>query len=443
MLAILLAGLFVSCKDEMDEENKDLSAGGDEIGFCLLPDGFQKPTTRSLMESFGLGDKVSVLSMKTSDGSAWQKVFANDTVVIKNVGDVKWSYANKQKWEDNSDYKFSAFYPIKGDDFNETKGESCANGFEFSSESATLNLNNYISSKDPRENTDMLASTIVSRNYSKDQNGSMVSLDMKHMLACVDFRIKTKKGKKLHITSFTINGYAQRGNCSVNDKIEWSPIYDEALNITNGSTETVVVKFNGDSHSDILVGQNKFVFKDKGSNLPLGMEELYNNYLYTWSSKYGQFYVVTMSENNRSSESIGSAYTDGSKEETDAYSFDNYEGLLFIPQELEREGVEMNLDFSLYHVYNWGENKDNNAGKIPGVSLRHSVFADIEFYFDDIDPGVANRGHAIVDLTANGKVETWDAGVKYVYTIGMYEYQATANITIENWQPHSYEEDLR
>ena len=101
--------------------------------------------------------------------------------------------------------------------------------------------------------------------------------------------------------------------------------------------------------------------------------------------------------------------------------------------------MNFNIRFSV--TRSDGGYNDNNVGLTEDIALKHLTFAEIEFYFGDEVPDQPLT--ALVDLTANGKVRKWEAGTKYTYTIGMYEYQATANITIEDWQTHTYEEELK
>ena len=450
MLAILLSALFASCKDE-DEEYKELSSGKNgEIGFNAFQDGFQKPTTRAVIDNVGDINEIYVLSMKKKGNSSWEQVFKNgagadiDVLTLSNSGTSVWNYSPEENWEDGYNYKFRAYYP---NTFNTSAGESCANGFQhsaISSGSTVLTLNNYKSAADPRNNSDLLVSTEVTRAYSTTLgNDEPVPLNMKHLLACVGFKIKSKKGKKLNITKFTINGYSKEGSCVVNQNIVWTPIWNESPKIKSGDNVNVNLTYNNGTMTE---NNNDFVFKDKGSNMEISPKDLYidnsnNNYLYSWSNKYKNFYVILKSEYNTASESLGAAVIDGTKEETESYEFENYEQLLFIPQELDRAGVNFNIKFSVKRQ-DWGRN-DDNVKEIKDVELKHQTFAEIEFYFGDTDPGENNRSIAIVDLTANGKVKKWEAGTKYSYTIGMYEYQATANITIEDWTHHIYEEDLR
>ncbi len=447
VLAILLSALFASCKDE-DEEYKESSSGnGCKIGFDAFQDGFQKPTTRAVIDDIADLDNLYVLSMK-NNGTGWDRVFQEDVLTLTNNGYTTngqiWDYSPTANWENGYNYKFRAYYP---NTFNTSAGESCANGFQhsaISSGSTVLTLNNYRSATDPRNNSDILVSTEVARAYSTTLgNDDPVPLNMKHLLACVGFKIKSKKGKKLNITKFTINGYSKEGSCVVNQNIVWTPIWNESPKIKSGDNVNVNLTYNNGTMTE---NNNDFVFKDKGSNMEISPKDLYidnsnNNYLYSWSNKYKNFYVILKSEYNTNSESLGAAVIDGTKEETESYEFENYEQLLFIPQELDRAGVNFNIKFSVKRQ-DWGRN-DDNVKEIKDVELKHQTFAEIEFYFGDTDPGENNRSIAIVDLTANGKVKKWEAGTKYSYTIGMYEYQATANITIEDWTHHIYEEDLR
>lgn len=446
VLAILLSALFASCKDE-DEEYKELSSGnGDKIGFDAFQDGFQKPTTRAVIEEIADLDNLYVLSMK-NNGTGWNRVFQEDVLTLTNNGYTTngqiWDYSPTANWESEYNYKFRAYYP---NTFNTSAGESCTNGFQhsaISTGSTVLNLNNYTSATDPRNNSDLLVSPTIDRPYSVDKNSDVVPLGMKHLLACVDFRIKTKKGEKLHISKFTVHGYTREGSCVVNENPVWTPVWNETPKITSGSTQTVAFTYNGNL-GQVTVDQDKFVFVDKTNNLELSTKDLYyssnnNNYLYSWSTKYKNFYVFLKSEYNSASESLGAAETDGSKEESDYYKIDNYEGLLFIPQELDRNGVNFNIRFSV--TRSDGGWNDNNVGLTEDIALKHLTFAEIEFYFGDEVPDQPLT--AIVDLTANGKVRKWETGTKYTYTIGMYEYQATANITIEDWQTHTYEEELK
>lgn len=446
VLAILLSALFVSCKDEDEEYKESSSANDDVIGFNAFQDGFQKPTTRAVIEEIADLDNLYVLSMK-NNGTGWNRVFQEDVLTLTNNGYTTngqiWDYSPTANWESEYNYKFRAYYP---NTFNTSAGESCTNGFQhsaISTGSTVLNLNNYTSATDPRNNSDLLVSPTIDRPYSVDKNSDVVPLGMKHLLACVDFRIKTKKGEKLHISKFTVHGYTREGSCVVNENPVWTPVWNETPKITSGSTQTVAFTYNGNS-GQVTVDQDKFVFVDKTNNLELSTKDLYyssnnNNYLYSWSTKYKNFYVFLKSEYNSASESLGAAETDGSKEESDYYKIDNYEGLLFIPQELDRNGVNFNIRFSV--TRSDGGYNDNNVGLTEDIALKHLTFAEIEFYFGDEVPDQPLT--AIVDLTANGKVRKWEAGTKYTYTIGMYEYQATANITIEDWQTHTYEEELK
>ena len=446
VLAILLSALFVSCKDEDEEYKESSSANDDVIGFNAFQDGFQKPTTRAVIEEIADLDNLYVLSMK-NNGTGWNRVFQEDVLTLTNNGYTTngqiWDYSPTANWENEYNYKFRAYYP---NTFNTSAGESCANGFQhsaISTGSTVLNLNNYTSATDPRNNSDLLVSPTIDRPYSVDKNSDVVPLGMKHLLACVDFRIKTKKGEKLHISKFTVHGYTREGSCVVNENPVWTPVWNETPKITSGSTQTVAFTYNGNL-GQVTVDQDKFVFVDKTNNLELSTKDLYyssnnNNYLYSWSTKYKNFYVFLKSEYNSASESLGAAETDGSKEESDYYKIDNYEGLLFIPQELDRNGVNFNIRFSV--TRSDGGYNDNNVGLTEDIALKHLTFAEIEFYFGDEVPDQPLT--AIVDLTANGKVRKWEAGTKYTYTIGMYEYQATANITIEDWQTHTYEEELK
>lgn len=446
VLAILLSALFVSCKDEDEEYKESSSANDDVIGFNAFQDGFQKPTTRAVIEEIADLDNLYVLSMK-NNGTGWNRVFQEDVLTLTNNGYTTngqiWDYSPTANWESEYNYKFRAYYP---NTFNTSAGESCTNGFQhsaISTGSTVLNLNNYTSATDPRNNSDLLVSPTIDRPYSVDKNSDVVPLGMKHLLACVDFRIKTKKGEKLHISKFTVHGYTREGSCVVNENPVWTPVWNETPKITSGSTQTVAFTYNGNL-GQVTVDQDKFVFVDKTNNLELSTKDLYyssnnNNYLYSWSTKYKNFYVFLKSEYNSASESLGAAETDGSKEESDYYKIDNYEGLLFIPQELDRDGVNFNIRFSV--TRSDGGYNDNNVGLTEDIALKHLTFAEIEFYFGDEVPDQPLT--AIVDLTANGKVRKWEAGTKYTYTIGMYEYQATANITIEDWQTHTYEEELK
>lgn len=446
VLAILLSALFASCKDEDEEYKESSSANDGVIGFNAFQDGFQKPTTRAIIEEIADLDNLYVLSMK-NNGTGWNRVFQEDVLTLTNNGYTTngqiWDYSPTANWENEYNYKFRAYYP---NTFNTSAGESCTNGFQhsaISTGSTVLNLNNYTSATDPRNNSDLLVSPTIDRPYSVDKNSDVVPLGMKHLLACVDFRIKTKKGEKLHISKFTVHGYTREGSCVVNENPVWTPVWNETPKITSGSTQTVAFTYNGNL-GQVTVDQDKFVFVDKTNNLELSTKDLYyssnnNNYLYSWSTKYKNFYVFLKSEYNSASESLGAAETDGSKEESDYYKIDNYEGLLFIPQELDRNGVNFNIRFSV--TRSDGGYNDNNVGLTEDIALKHLTFAEIEFYFGDEVPDQPLT--AIVDLTANGKVRKWEAGTKYTYTIGMYEYQATANITIEDWQAHTYEEELK
>ena len=48
-----------------------------------------------------------------------------------------------------------------------------------------------------------------------------------------------------------------------------------------------------------------------------------------------------------------------------------------------------------------------------------------------------------MDLSVGGKIEEWEAGTKYTYTIDVYEYQVNANIDIEDWTHHTFEGELK
>lgn len=441
VLAILLSALFASCKDEDEEYKESSSDKNGAIGFNAFQDGFQKPTTRAVIDDIVDLDNLYVLSMK-NNGSGWSRVFQEDVLTLTNNGYTTngeiWNYSPEANWEDGYNYKFRAYFP---NTFNTSAGESCANGFQhsaISTGSTILTLNNYRSATDPRNNTDLLVSPTIDRPYATDKNSSVVSLGVKHLLACVDFRIKTKKGEKLHISKFTVHGYTREGSCVVNENPVWTPVWNETPKITSGSTQTVAFTYNGNL-GQVTVDQDKFVFVDKTNNLEISTKDLLEKYLTVYGNYYN-YYVFLKSEYDSASESLGPAETDGSKEEVDYYKIDNYEGLLFIPQELDRDGVVFGINYNVTRP-DWGNGKDTRVKNSSEVVLKHLTFAEIEFYFGDEAPDKPLT--AIVDLTANGKVRKWEAGTKYTYTIGMYEYQATANITIEDWQTHTYEEELK
>ena len=102
VLAILLSALFASCKDE-DEEYKESSSGnGCKIGFDAFQDGFQKPTTRAVIDNVGDINEIYVLSMKKKGNSSWEQVFKNgagadiDVLTLSNSGTSVWNYSPEE-----------------------------------------------------------------------------------------------------------------------------------------------------------------------------------------------------------------------------------------------------------------------------------------------------------------------------------------------------------
>lgn len=399
MLAILLSALFASCKDE-DEEYKELSSGKNgEIGFNAFQDGFQKPTTRAVIDNVGDINEIYVLSMKKKGNSSWEQVFKNgagadiDVLTLSNSGTSVWNYSPEENWEDGYNYKFRAYYP---NTFNTSAGESCANGFQhsaISSGSTVLTLNNYRSATDPRNNSDILVSTEVARAYSTTLgNDDPVPLNMKHLLACVDFKIKKKEGASLTINSLKIRQYASEASY---DGSKWIPYFDF-------------------TSSDMT--SNFDFYKNDGTPIKKNYGQL----------KKGEFYVEY--KDNNTSLSYSAELSDNSKNPIAATTtlVDDYcTGLLMIPQTLKSNDETINLKV---------------GNKTIEGTISRKIEAVIEFYFDN---NSSTPLFATVDLTANGKIEEWKAGTKYTYTIGVYEYQVNANIDIEDWTHHTFEGELK
>lgn len=400
VLAILLSALFASCKDE-DEEYKESSSGKNgAIGFNAFQDGFQKPTTRAVIDNVGDINEIYVLSMKKKGNSSWEQVFKNgagtdiDVLTLSNSGTSVWNYSPEENWEDGYNYKFRAYFP---NTFNTSAGESCANGFQhsaISTGSTILTLNNYRSATDPRNNTDLLVSPEVTRVYSTTLgNDDPVPLNMKHLLACVDFKIKKKEGTSLTINSLKIRHHATEANY---DGSKWIPYFD-----FTSSDQTQYFDF----------------YNNDGTVIKK------NNY---GQLKKGEFYVQY--KDNNTSLLYSAELSDHSKNPiaTTTTLVDYYcTGLLMVPQTLESK--DEIIKFMV------------NNKTIEGT-IKRKVEAEIQFYFDN---NSSTPLSAIVDLTANGKIEEWKAGTKYTYTIGVYEYQVNANIEIEDWTHHIYEEELK
>ncbi len=399
VLAILLSALFASCKDE-DEEYKESSSGnGCKIGFDAFQDGFQKPTTRAVIDNVGDINEIYVLSMKKKGNSSWEQVFKNgagadiDVLTLSNSGTSVWNYSPEENWEDGYNYKFRAYFP---NTFNTSAGESCANGFQhsaISTGSTILTLNNYRSATDPRNNTDLLVSPEVTRVYSTTLgNDDPVPLNMKHLLACVDFKIKKKEGTSLTINSLKIRHHATEANY---DGSKWIPYFDF-------------------TSSDMT--SNFDFYKNDGTPIKKNYGQL----------KKGEFYVQY--KDNNTSLLYSAELSDHSKNPiaTTTTLVDYYcTGLLMVPQTLESK--DEIIKFMV------------NNKTIEGT-IKRKVEAEIQFYFDN---NSSTPLSAIVDLTAGGKIEEWKAGTKYTYTIGVYEYQVNANIEIEDWTHHIYEEELK
>ena len=396
VLAILLSALFASCKDE-DEEYKELSSGnGDKIGFDAFQDGFQKPTTRAVIDDIADLDNLYVLSMK-NNGTGWNRVFQEDVLTLTNNGYTTngqiWDYSPTANWENEYNYKFRAFYP---NTFNTSAGESCANGFhhsDISTGSTVLTLNNYKSATDPRNNSDLLVSTEVTRAYSTTLgNDEPVPLNMKHLLACVDFKIKKKDGASLTINSLKIRQYASKANY---DGSKWIPYFDF-------------------TSSDMT--SNFDFYKNDGTPIKKNYGQL----------KKGEFYVEYKDDNT--SLLYSAELSDQNKNPIAATTtlVDDYcSGLLMIPQTLKSNDETIKL-------------KVGNKS-IEGT-INRKIEAVIEFYFGN---NSSTPLSAIVDLTAGGKIDKWKAGTKYIYTVGMYEYQVNVNIDVAEWDKHEYEGELK
>lgn len=396
VLAILLSALFASCKDEDEEYKESSSDKNGAIGFNAFQDGFQKPTTRAVIDDIVDLDNLYVLSMK-NNGSGWSKVFQEDVLTLTNNGYTTngqiWDYSPTANWENEYNYKFRAYYP---NTFNTSAGESCTNGFQhsaISTGSTVLNLNNYTSATDPRNNTDLLVSTEVTREYSTTLgNDEPVPLNMKHLLACVDFKIKKKEGASLTINSLKIRQYASEASY---DGSKWIPYFDF-------------------TSSDMT--SNFDFYKNDGTPIKKNYGQL----------KKGEFYVEY--KDNNTSLSYSAELSDNSKNPIAATTtlVDDYcTGLLMIPQTLKSNDETINLKV---------------GNKTIEGTISRKIEAVIEFYFDN---NSSTPLSATVDLTANGKIEEWKAGTKYTYTIGVYEYQVNANIDIEDWTHHTFEGELK
>ena len=101
VLAILLSALFASCKDEDEEYKESSSDKNGAIGFNAFQDGFQKPTTRAVIDDIVDLDNLYVLSMK-NNGSGWNRVFQEDVLTLTNNGYTTngeiWDYSPTANW---------------------------------------------------------------------------------------------------------------------------------------------------------------------------------------------------------------------------------------------------------------------------------------------------------------------------------------------------------
>lgn len=404
MLAILLSASFVSCKDEVEENINGSQSKGGVIGFNAFQDGFQKPTTRAVIDKIDQLNKIYVLSMKQKASGNWEQVFKNeagtgiDVLTLSNSGNLIWDYSPVENWEDGYSYKFRAFYPQT---FNTGAGESCTKGFEYAKPlngSTTLTLNNYKSAQDPRNNTDLLVSKEVTRAYTTAEgNDEPVPLKMEHLLSCVNFNISNKEGS-ITIEHFKLRNHVAEASYDGNN---WISHY-----VFLSSDATKVFNF-------ILADGT--TLKDNNVN---------------WGHLHGKEFYVEYKDDTKNQLNLASysaELLDISKNPISSSSDigkDYCVGLLLIPQKLEGKDETIKINLSGNEV----------EGKIS-----HKVEAVIQYKYDS-DPTLQT---AIVDLTANGKVPEWEPGVKYTYNVSIYEYQATANITIEDWTHHTYEEELK
>lgn len=426
MLAILLAGLFASCKDD-DEANDNDFATGDEIRFSALRDGFQKPVTRwGEKEEFFRDEQVSVLAMKSSNGSVWERVFVDagensiDVLPITYKGESIWYYDKKQKWQNDYTYKFRGFFPCLPSGFNTVDGETCANGFEFPKTdnkvngSTTLTLNNYKSASDPRHNTDLMVSQQVTRN----NNPETVVLDMKHLLANVSFKFQSREDKPVTITDFSVVGYASEGNCTINENnvVDWTP------KANNSSDKATIEMTLNDIDKTVSYTGDKYVIKKISNNKELTFDEVRQM---CWNQNMNDAYIGAASGYVKLNEGI-----------------DRYQGYLFIPQDLKNDSETIELTIKTYVDNGYGINP-SASHTFKNVTLKRDIYGEVEFYFGNTDPGVGKRLKARVDLTAGNKIDKWVAGTKYTYTVGMYEYQVNVNIDVADWDKHEYEGELK
>ena len=398
----------------MDEYEGDRPSRLDALAikFNAFDDGFQKPTTRAgVMEDFSVDDKVSVLSMMSPDRTNWSNVFTNDAAVeITNVGEYLWSYTNKQKWTDGNTYKFRGFYPSSASGFNETAGETCTDGYTWTTPvngTTKLTLTDYRAANDPRNNTDLMVSDVVERTYSKSTgNDDPVELKMNHLLACVNFNIRKVEGKKLTISSFRIEDVVNKGNCTIGNNIDW----------------TLQKEYDGKTYNIADISDQFEIYDDKGVLLnPSGSKDI--TQIPGQLKKHTGLSIIIKTEDKVSG--------DGDIFQSDAISESYLSNFLFIPQPLNGyvEKIKIKGSNGQFLV-----DKNNNQE----FTIKHEVSVLLEYQYEG-----DTKHNAVVNLLVPGKVESWEPGKKYNYTIGIYEYQATANITIEDWTHHTYEEELK
>ena len=406
LLAILLSALFASCKDE-DEEYKESSSGnGCKIGFDAFQDGFQKPTTRATLLDDNNLTQLSVLSMKKANGtSTWKAVFGTDdeeeVVDLTNLGGI-WEYSPLKYWEEKIDYRFRAFYPKTLAVANSsTTEESCSGGgfmhSDFTSGSTILKLTDYRSAGDPRNNTDLLVSDLVECS-TKDANvpsnlvNETVRLNMKHILACVNFNIKKKKGQKLTITSFQVVNYINSADYNSDETPKWK--YHQSFTTSE-------------------LSENFIIYDNKGNAIK--PNNLNNGHL------KNVFQLVSKPHDVMESGDIISEIAADVEN-----SMDYCTGMLFVPQKITGTNEQISISLN---------------GKSYSGTINHKIELQIKFYYGDTRP--SKDLEATVDLSVGGKIEEWKAGTKYTYTIGVYEYQVNANIDIEDWTHHTFEGELK
>lgn len=193
--------LLASCGKENEEYAEAIRFGTEVQTRSLI-------TTESALE--GSSEGIGIFG---EAGGA--ELFSNSRLYHENDG---WKISDTRYWIDGSVHRFAAVYP-----YSKSGTGSGAVTYNYSDGSFTIDCSTNALTKD---SPDLLVGT-ATRDLSSSGNPgdySAVNLSMKHLFACLDFKVYNSSANSVSVSNARLTGLRNKGTASVNSSgdVTWS-----------------------------------------------------------------------------------------------------------------------------------------------------------------------------------------------------------------------------